>query len=260
MIGAARRPLDGNFRSWSDGRRVHLLVRFTGGNLGRGPITMHATTELVPAREAVIGYYRDRDADIAGDPVHVEALATRVGLFSAFRKIGRAAKGAAMFATAPVRALGGAGINAWKTTTNLAKGLEGTTALTTFATKPLTWRPGRKKGGPPKAGPGAPPDPESTPEAEEEYAMSDETSGSPRPQAKHIRSAHHLLRRAQSEPGAARHVKNIATAAAKGHPGAQLAQAAIKEARKQQRPPTPLPVFPAPHRWGAFSSWAKGAA
>jgi len=79
MIGAARRPIKGTFRSWSDGHRVHLLVRCTGDELGRGPVSMHTTTELVPAREAVIGYYRDRDADIAGDPVHVEALATRVG-------------------------------------------------------------------------------------------------------------------------------------------------------------------------------------
>jgi hypothetical protein len=175
-------------------------------------------------------------------------------------EIGRAAKGAALFATAPARALGGAGINAWKTTTNLPKGLESATALTTYATRPLTWRPSRKKAGAPRPAPAVPPQPESTPEAEEENTMNDETSGSPRPQAKHIRSAHHLLRRAQSEPGAARHVRNIAKAAAQGHPGAQLAQAAIKEAQKQQRRPTPPPVFPATHRWGAFSSWAKGAA
>ena len=42
MNAIARRPIDGAFRSWSDGRQVHLLVRFTGGNLGRSPVTMHA--------------------------------------------------------------------------------------------------------------------------------------------------------------------------------------------------------------------------
>ena len=34
------------------GSWVHLLVRFTGGNLGPSPVTMHATTELAPARAA----------------------------------------------------------------------------------------------------------------------------------------------------------------------------------------------------------------
>ena len=34
-----------------------------------------------------------------------EAMATRVGLFSAFRRTGRAAKGAALLATAPARVL-----------------------------------------------------------------------------------------------------------------------------------------------------------
>ena len=39
MIGEARRPIDGTFRTWSDGRKVHLLVRFTGKRLGRGPVS-----------------------------------------------------------------------------------------------------------------------------------------------------------------------------------------------------------------------------
>jgi hypothetical protein len=163
-----------------------------------------------------------------------------------------------MFATAPARALGGAGVNAWKTTTNLAKGLEGATALTAYATKPLTWRPGRKRSGPARPALAAPPpEPEPRPDTDEEDAMTDETSGSPRPQAKHIRSAHNLLKRAQNEPTAARHVKNIAKAAAAGHPGAQLAQAAIKEAQRQQRRPPASPPF---HHWMAFSAWGRGAA
>jgi hypothetical protein len=249
MTKAGTKPIDGTFRSWSDGHRVHLLVRFTGGTLGRGPVTMHATTELVPAREAVIGHYRERAPNIAGDPVQVEALATRVGVFSALRRIGRAAKGAAAFATAPARALGSAGVNTWRTTTNLAKGLEGATALTAYATKPLAWRPGSKRS---PAGQG---EPEPNSESAEENPMTDETSGSPRPQTRHVRSAHNLLRRAQTEPAAARHVSNIAKAAAKGHPGAKVAQAAIKEARKEQR----RPLMP-PKRWIAFSAWAKGAA
>jgi hypothetical protein len=212
---------------------------------------MHATTELQPARETVRGYLETHGSDMAGDPVEVEALATRVGLFSALRKIGRAAGSAATFATAPVRALGRAGMNTWKTTTNLAKGVESATALTTFATKPLAWRPGRKRAGPPKQAP----EPEPKPESEEEEAMTDETSGSPRPQTRHVRSAHHLLRRAQSDPKAARHVANIAKAAAQGHPGAQVAQAAIKEAKKQ-RPPAPV----ARMAWASFSTWGRGAA
>ena len=48
MKAIARRPINGGYRSWSDGKRVHLLVRFTGGNLGRSPVTMHATTDLAP--------------------------------------------------------------------------------------------------------------------------------------------------------------------------------------------------------------------
>jgi hypothetical protein len=92
MKAIARKPIDGGFRSWSDGRQVHLLVRFTGGNLGRGPVTMHATTDLVPARAAVRRHLvRSGETYLAGDPVATEALATRVGLFSAFRRIGRAA-------------------------------------------------------------------------------------------------------------------------------------------------------------------------
>ena len=253
MTALARRPTNGAFRSWSDGRRVHLVVQFSGTSLGRAPVTMHASTELQPAREAVRGYLGARGSDMAGDPVEVEALATRVGLFSAFRKIGRAAGHAASFATAPVRALGRAGINTWKTTTNLAKGVESATALTTFATKPLGWRPGKKRSGPPK--PPAEGEPESQSESQEEEPMSDETSGTPRPQTRHVQSANKLLRRARSDPKAARHVANIAKAAAKGHPGAQVAQAAIKEAKK---PKARRPAVA--HTWIAFSTWGRGAA
>ena len=106
--------------------------------------------------------------------------------------------------------------------------------------------------------------------------MTDETSGSPRPQARHVMGAAALLRRARNNPAAARHVQNIAKAAAKGHPGAALAQAAIAEARKQQRqaptggpssPPAPLaalsPMLPVSRSLGrpsAFPAWARGAA
>ena len=55
-----RRPIDGVFRTWSDGQRVHLLIQFSGGNLGRSPVTMHATTDLVPARAAVRRRYHMR--------------------------------------------------------------------------------------------------------------------------------------------------------------------------------------------------------
>src|SRR5205814_5520185 len=93
MNAVARKPIDGAFRSWSDGRCVHLLVQFTGGNLGRSPVTMHATTDLAPARAAVRRrFVSSGDSELAGDPVATEAMATRVGLFSAFRRIGRAAK------------------------------------------------------------------------------------------------------------------------------------------------------------------------
>jgi hypothetical protein len=265
MKAIARKPIDGGFRSWSDGRQVHLLVRFTGGNLGRGPVTMHATTDLVPARAAVRRHLvRSGETDLAGDPVATEALATRVGLFSAFRRIGRAAKGAALLATAPVRALGGAGANVLKTTTNLAKGVESAAALTTFATKPLGWRPGKKRSAPPGAAPAGDQatESESTP-ANEEEPMNDETSGNPKPQTDQVRKASGLLRRASFNPKSARHVKNIAKAAAAGHPGAQVAQAAIAEARRKQAkapPPPVLPAAPGPFRSAAFTSWGRGAA
>jgi hypothetical protein len=267
MIRAPRRPIDGAFRTWSDGQRVHLLIQFSGGNLGRSPVTMHATTELVPARAAVRRHLMSGDELLAGDPVAVEALATRVGAFSALRRIGRAAKGAVSLATAPARALGGAGVNVLKTTANLAKGVESTTALAEYATRPLAWRP-RKKG---SGSPGAARAPEAAPPAsadedntatDQEEPMSDETSGNPKPQAKHVMGAAALLRRARHNPKAARHVQNIAKAAAKGHPGAVLAQAAIAEARKQQRqqPPPQPPPLPAHVRSAAFPSWARGAA
>jgi len=262
-----RQPIDGVFRTWSDGQRVHLLIRFAGGNLGQSPVMMHATTELAPARAAVKRHYIMRGEEaLAGDPVAVEALATRVGGFSAFRRIGRAAKGAVSLATAPVRALGGAGVNAIKATTNLAKGVESAAALTEYATRPLGWRP-RKKGG---GGPSASNAPEATAPAstenestqpDQEEPMTDETSGNPRPQAKHVMGAAALLRRARYNPKAARHVQNIAKAAAQGHPGAVLARAAIAEARKQQVQPAPRPSpVPPAARYRAFPAWARGAA
>jgi hypothetical protein len=268
MNAIARRPIDGAFRSWSDGRRIHLLVNFTGGNLGRSPVTMHATTELMPARAAVRRHLVSSGySDIAGDPVATEAMATRVGLFSAFRRIGRAAKGAASLATAPVRALGGAGVNILKTTGNLAKGIESTTAIPEYLTRPLGWRPGKKRGGPAGAPGGqrqAETESESNP-AEEEEPMNDETSGNPKPQADQVRRASGLLRRASFSPKSARHVKNIAKAAATGHPGAQLAHAAISEARRNQRKAPPVvahvaPPMAPPVRRSAFPTWARGAA
>jgi hypothetical protein len=265
-----RQPIDGVFRTWSDGQRVHLLIRFSGGNLGRSPVTMHATTDLAPARAAVRRHYLMRGEEaLAGDPIAVEAAAARVGAFSAFRRLGRAAKGAVSFATAPARALGGAGVNAWKTTTNLAKGVESASALTEYVTRPLAWRPSKKGGGgatassrSAEATPPASRDDESAQTEQEEQPMTDETSGNPRPQAKYVMGAAALLRRARHNPAAARHVQNIAKAAAKGHPGAMLAQAAISEARKQQRQTPALAVAPLPTRarYASFSSWARGAA
>ena len=98
--------------------------------------------------------------------------------------------------------------------------------------------------------------------------MNDETSGNPKPQADEIGKAAALLRRARFSPKSARHVQNIAKAAAKGHPGAMVAQAAIAEARKSQTkappPPAALRAFPpsmAPvGRPSAFPAWARGAA
>lgn len=268
---APRKPIDGAFRTWSDGQRVHLLIQFSGGSLGRNPVTMHATTELVPARAAVRRHLVSGDEALAGDPVAVEALATRVGAFSAFRRIGRAAKGAVSLATAPVRALGGAGVNVLKTTTNLAKGVESTTALAEYATRPLAWRPRKKgggSGGPATRAPEAAPAPgdEDSSATDQEEPMSDETSGNPRPEARHVMGALSLLHRARHNPKAARHVQNIAKAAAAGHPGAMLAHAAIAEARKQQRQqpasmPAPMPPpMPTHVRSAAFPAWARGAA
>ena len=259
--------MDGAYRSWSDGRKVHLLVRFTGGHLGRGPVTMHAATDLHPARAAVRRHLvTSGDTVLAGDPVATEAMATRVGLFSAFRRIGRAAKGAALLATAPARALGGAGVNVLKTTANLAKGVESATALTAYATKPLGWRPGKKRRGPPGGTPPGEGERQSegdTKQPEEEEPMTEETSGNPKPQADQVRKASGLLRRARFSPKSARHVQNISKAAAKGHPGAQLAQAAITEARRSKTPsPALSPPFAVtrPTRSAAFTSWGRGAA
>ena len=265
MNALARKPMDGAFRSWSDGRCVHLLVHFTGGNVGRSPVTMHAKTDLAPARAMVRRRFVSSGyTELAGDPVATEAMATRVGLFSAFRRIGRAAKGAAMLATAPVRALGGAGANVLKTTGNLAKGIETTTAIPEYLTRPLAWRPGKKKGGgAPAAGPGDGAPAAEANQPEEEEPMSEESSGgAAKPKPTQVRKASSLLRRAAFNPKSAKHVTNIAKAAATGHPGAVVAQAAIAEARKQQAkapaalalPPMPRPVRPA-----AFTSWARGA-
>ncbi len=267
MNAGARKPIDGAFRSWSDGRCVHLVVQFTGGNLGRSPVTMHAKTDLVPARAAVRRrFVTSGYTELAGDPIATEAMATRVGLFSAFRRIGRAAKGAALLATAPVRTLGGAGVNVLKTTGNLAKGIEATTAIPEYLTRPLAWRPGRKKGGPAAAAPAGDraPDAEAN-QPEEEEPMSEESSGAAaKPKADQVRKASSLLRRAAFSPKSAKHVTNIAKAAAAGHPGALVAHAAIAQARKQQaRPPASaaaLPPMLRPLRSASFTSWARGAA
>ena len=271
---AQPRAVDGNFHTWSDGRCVHLLIVVTGGNVGRNPVTMHAKADLAPARAAVRKHMVSGDDGLAGDPVAVEALATRVGAFGLFRRIGRAARGAASLATAPVRALGGAGVNVLKTTGNVAKGVEGATALTEFVTRPLTYRPHKKHGGGPAGtaapaptdqGPTdqsaqqAPPDADSPPPDQEE-PMTDDTSGSPRPQLRHVMGAAELLKRARHNPKAAKHVQTIAKAAAQGHPGAIVAQAAIAEARKQQRQQQAPHVIPAPVRSSAFPAWARGAA
>jgi len=110
MSNALRKPIDGAFRTWSDGQRVHVLLRLTGGNLGPSPVIMHTTTELEPARSFVRRRLRQRNSPVAGDPVRVERIATSVGAFSALRRLGRAAGGAVSLATAPARALGGAGV------------------------------------------------------------------------------------------------------------------------------------------------------
>ena len=98
--------------------------------------------------------------------------------------------------------------------------------------------------------------------------MNDETSGNPKPQADEVGKAAALLRRARFSPKSARHVQNIAKAAAKGHPGAMVAQAAIAEARKSQAkaPPAPAalralsPSTAPAGRPSAFPAWARGAA
>lgn len=264
-LGQRHRPMNRRWRAWSDGRRVHLIVRFTGGQLGRVPVTMHGSTEIAPVREVVRNQLEVRGSEVAGDPVAVEAMATRVGGFGLFRTIGRAAKSATSFATAPVRHLAGAGIESFRATTNIAKGIESAAKLTTLATKPLAWRPGGKRSGAAAAPPENQPPAETNPDEEE--PMNDDSSGMPKPQARQVHAAHRLLKRAQSNPDSARHVKNIAKAAAQGHPGARVAQAAIQQARK--KPPAPLPavppalpqVAPAPHRFltAAFPAWAKGA-
>jgi hypothetical protein len=266
MSRPAFRPIDGSFRTWSDGQRVHALVRFTGGNLGPSPVTMHATTELVPARAVVRQRLMSGESVLAGDPVAVETLAARVGAFSALRRIGRAAKGAVLLSTAPARALGNAGVSVLKATGNVAKGVESAASLTEVATRPLAWRPHKKRGGSAPAPAAAPADEAAssfdanTTSPDQEEPMSDETSGSPRPQLRHVMGAAALLRRAQHNPKAAKHVQTIAKAAAKGHPGAMLAQAAITEARKQRSAPPQAPPLPTHIRSAAFPSWARGAA
>ncbi len=266
MIRPAFRPIDGSFRTWSDGQRVHALVRFTGGNLGPSPVTMHATTELVPARALVRRRFMSGESVLAGDPVALESLATRVGAFSALRRIGRAAKGAVLLSTAPVRALGGAGVSVLKATGNVAKGVESAAMLSEYATRPLAWRPRKGRGGaapapaPAPADDSAPSSDSNTASPDQEEPMNDDTSGSPRPQHRHVMGAVALLRRAQHNPKAAKHVQTIAKAAAKGHPGALLAQAAITEARKQRSAPAHPPALPTHVRSAAFPAWARGAA
>ena len=97
--------------------------------------------------------------------------------------------------------------------------------------------------------------------------MSEESSGAAaKAKPDQVRKASSLLRRAAFSPKSARHVTNIAKAAAAGHPGAVLAQAAIKEARKQQAKPATaaaaLAVGPPTRRFPmkSFTSWARGAA
>ena len=104
--------------------------------------------------------------------------------------------------------------------------------------------------------------------------MTEETSGaSPKPKAGQVSKARALLGRARFSPKSARHVQNIAKAAAKGHPGAVVAQAAIKEARRSnQKAPAAaarLALGPVPGlapstalvvRAAAFPAWARGAA
>ncbi len=93
--------------------------------------------------------------------------------------------------------------------------------------------------------------------------MNDDTSGNPRPEAEQVRKASGLLQRASFNPKSARHVKNIAKAAAAGHPGAQVAQAAIAEARRKRAKSPPmavLPGMPRPLPSAAFTSWGRGAA
>jgi hypothetical protein len=264
---AARKPIDGNFRTWSDGRCVHLLIQLTGGNVGPSPVTMHAKADLAPARAAVRKHVVSGDDVLAGDPVAIEALATRVGAFGLFRRIGQAARSAVSLTTAPVRALGGAGVNVLKATGNVAKGVEGATALTEYATRPRAWRPHKKRGGATPARPApdqgqgdqAALDSDSTP-ADQEGPMNDDTSGSPRPQLRHVMGALDLLKRARHNPKAAKHVQTIAKAAAQGHPGAMVAQAAIAEARKKQRQQAPQYPMPAAGHSTAFPAWARGAA
>ncbi len=268
MSRPAIRPIDGSFRTWSDGQRVHALVRFTGGNLSPSPVTMHATTELVPARALVRRRFMSGESVLAGDPIAMESLATRVGAFSALRRIGRAAKGAVLLSTAPARALGGAGVCLLMATGNVANGVESAAMLTEYATRPLGWRPHKSRGGAaPAAAPAPAPADESasssdsnTTSPDQEEPMNDDTSGSPRPQHRHVMGAAALLRRAQHNPKAAKHVQTIAKAAAKGHPGAMLAQAAITEARKQRSAPPHSPALPTHIRSAAFPAWARGAA
>jgi hypothetical protein len=263
---AAGKPIDGNFRTWSDGRCVHLLIQLTGGKVGPSPVTMHAKADLAPVRAAIRKDLVRGDDVLAGDPVAIEALATRVGAFGLFRRIGHAARSAVTLTTAPVRALGGAGVNVLKATGNVARGVEGAAALTEYATRPLAWRPHKKHGG---AAPSPAPDQrqdeqaasdsDSTP-ADQEGPMNDDTSGSPRPQLRHVMGALDLLKRARHNPKAAKHVQTIAKAAAQGHPGAMVAQAAIAEARKKQRQqPPPYPI-PSTIHSTAFPAWARGAA
>src|SRR5262249_39722527 len=151
-----------------------------------------------------------------------------------------------------------------KATGNLAKGVESTTALAEYATRPLAWRPGRKRRGSKPTAPAGAPEAEAN-QPEEEEPMPDDTSGATaKPKPDQVRNASSLLKRAAFNPKSAKHVTNTAKAAAAGPPGAVVAQAAIAEARKKQAkvpgPTAAMPFMPRPVRATAFTSWARGAA
>ena len=150
MNAIARKPMDGAYRSWSDGRRVHLLVRFTGGNLGRGPVTMHATTDLAPARAAVRRHFVS-----SGDDGPRRRSGRDRGAGDARRRSsapsgGSVARPRARRRSRPrpfARSAAPASTSSRRRPTS-PRASRAPTALTAYATKPLGWRPGKKRGGP----------------------------------------------------------------------------------------------------------------